>query len=70
MLPVIPPLSTFESALVTHLFGKTISNAPKNEMAKTINNAKKIVFGIQWVLKVFANPAPALVRETIIPRDE
>jgi hypothetical protein len=66
----IPPLSTLESAPVTHLFGRTISNAPKNEMANTTNNAKKIIFGIQCVLKVLANPAPALVSETIIPSDE
>ena len=43
----IPPLSTFESALVTQLFGRRISNAPKKEIAKTINNTKNMVFGIQ-----------------------
>ena len=66
----IPPLSTFESAPVTHLLGNTISKAPKNEAANNTNNAKNMVFGIQWVLSVFANPAPALVRETISPREE
>ena len=67
---IIPPLSTFESAPVTHLFGSTISKAPKKEAAKTMKRIKKIVLGIQCVLSVFANPAPALVRETIIPSDE
>ena len=43
----IPPLSTFESAPVTHLFGRIISNAPKNEVANITNNAKNRVFGIQ-----------------------
>src|ERR1035437_3368864 len=43
----IPPLSTLESAFVTQLFGSSISNAPKNETANTINNIKNIVFGIQ-----------------------
>ncbi len=43
----IPPLSTLESAPVTHLFGSTISNAPKNEIAKVTNKAKNNRFGIQ-----------------------
>jgi hypothetical protein len=63
----IPPLSTLESALVTHLFGRTISNAPKNDMAKNMKRRKNIKFGIQCVLKVFAKPAPAPVSEIIIP---
>jgi hypothetical protein len=66
----IPPLSTLESARVTQLFGRRISNAPKNEIENTTNNTKNIVLGIQWVLNAFANPAPALVSETIIPSDE
>jgi hypothetical protein len=65
-----PPLSTFESAEVTHLFGSIISKAPKNEIAKIKNNAKNIKLGNQWVLSALANPAPALVRETIIPSKE
>jgi hypothetical protein len=44
---IIPPLSAFESAAETHLLGKTISNAPKNEAAKVIKRAKNIMFGIQ-----------------------
>ena len=43
----IPPLSTFESARVTQLFGRRISNAPKNETANTTKKTKNIVFGIQ-----------------------
>ena len=49
-----PPLSTFESAFVTQLFGRIILNAPKKEIANIINNAKNIKLGIQCVLKVFA----------------
>ena len=44
---IIPPLSTLESAPVTHLFGKTISKAPKKDVAKITNKAKKSVFGSQ-----------------------
>jgi hypothetical protein len=65
----IPPLSTFESAFETHFSGKTISNAPKNEAAKTIKRVKNIILGIQWMLRLFANPAPALVNDTIMPND-
>jgi len=66
----IPPLSTLESAPVTQLFGKTISKAPKKETANRTNSIKKMALGIQCVLKALANPAPALVRDTIIPREE
>src|SRR5664280_130503 len=62
-----PPLSTFESALFAHLLGSTISNAPKNETANKTKSIKNIVLGIQCVLRAFANPAPAPVREIIIP---
>ena len=34
---------------VDHELGKVISNAPKNDAAKTIKIAKKIIFGIQCV---------------------
>ena len=43
----MPPLSTCESARVTQLFGSRISKAPKKEIAKTTNNTKNKVFGIQ-----------------------
>ncbi len=33
---ITPPLSTFASVEFTHLLGKTISKAPKNEEAKTM----------------------------------
>ena len=44
---IIPPLSTLESAPVTHLFGRTISKAPKKDVAKITNSAKKSAFGSQ-----------------------
>ena len=65
-----PPLSTLESDVLTHFEGRTISNAPKNEAANTRKSVKKRRLGIQCVLRVFANPAPALVSDTIMPRDE
>src|SRR5512133_2032875 len=65
-----PPLSTFESEELTHPAGITISNAPKKEAAKTRNNMKNRRLGIQCVLSVFANPAPALVSDTMIPSEE
>ncbi|MND81661.1 hypothetical protein D3C80_734650 [compost metagenome] len=45
-IPSIPPLSAFSSALVAHELGKVISNAPKNEAAKTTNTTKNIRFAI------------------------
>ena len=40
-IPKNPPLLEAESALVTHVFGRLISNAPKNEMANVTSNARK-----------------------------
>ena len=65
-----PPLSALESAPATHLLGRTISNAPKKDIANRTNREKKSILGIQCVLRVLAKPAPALVRETITPSDE
>ena len=42
-----PPLSTCLSALFARLVGKTNSNKPKSEAAKTRNKTKKIAFGSQ-----------------------
>jgi hypothetical protein len=44
-----PPLSDLESDLFTIQLGRVISNAPKNEAAKTIKIRKKITFGSQCV---------------------
>jgi len=63
-----PPLSTRASAPATSLSGRIISKAPRKDIANTRNRAKNRIFGIQWVLRVFAKPAPALVRDTINPR--
>src|SRR5690554_6709518 len=40
-IPINPPLSACESALLIHELGSVISKAPRNEMAKTISRAKK-----------------------------
>ncbi len=65
--PVIPPLSAFESVLFTRLPGKIISNAPKNDSAKTKNNIKNSKFGIQWVLKIFPVLGPKTPNEKRAP---
>ena len=57
--PTNPPLSDFASTVFTKFDGNTISNAPKNEIPKRINIVKKIMLGIQCVLKKFAKLAPA-----------
>jgi hypothetical protein len=40
-IPKNPPLLEAESALVTHVFGRFISKAPRNEIANTISRRKK-----------------------------
>ena len=40
-IPKNPPLFEAESALVTHVFGRLISNAPRNEIANTTRRRKK-----------------------------
>ena len=57
--PINPPLSDFASTEFTNPEGKTISNAPKNEIPKKINMTKNNRFGIQWVLRKLAKLAPA-----------
>jgi len=39
-IPRNPPLLDAESALFTQVLGRVISNAPKNEIAKTTNRIK------------------------------
>ena len=57
--PMNPPLSDLASTVFTKFEGKTISNAPRNEIPNRINIVKKIILGIQCVLKKFAKLAPA-----------
>ena len=56
--------------MFTSALGKVISNAPKNEAAKTINTTKKMIFGTQCVasqLKISAVTAsPPTTRVIII----
>src|SRR5690554_6344088 len=40
-IPINPPLSAFESALVIEELGRVISKAPRNAMANTIDKTKK-----------------------------
>jgi hypothetical protein len=57
-IPAKPPRSLCLSILFTNDDGRTISNAPKNEAAKIINNAKIIKLNIALVESVFNAPAP------------
>ena len=52
-IPIKPPLLEAESALFTQELGNTISNAPKNEIAKTINNKKKKILKYTLVDNAF-----------------
>mgnify|MGYP007030619828 CR=1 FL=1 len=57
-IPTNPPLSACWSTLLAHEFGKTISNAPKNEAAKNTNNPKKIKLNQTFVDSAFNESAP------------
>ena len=48
-MPPSPFVSAFESVLFTIHDGMVISNAPKNEAAKTMKTRKKMTFGSQCV---------------------
>ena len=48
-MPPSPLPLDLASLLLARLDGSSISNAPKNEAAKTMNTMKKIRFGSQWV---------------------
>ena len=48
-IPPSPPLSEFLSAELVHLEGRVISNAPRNDAAKTMNMTKNRRFGSQCV---------------------
>ncbi|MNR50954.1 hypothetical protein D3C85_1705480 [compost metagenome] len=56
--PAKPPLSELASILFTHDEGKVISNAPKKEMAKIINNTKKRKLNTPLVERLFSASAP------------
>ena len=66
-IPIRPPLSECLSDLLTSEVGRTISNAPKNEAANTMNTMKNMMFGIQCVASqlnmsaVTASPPTILV---------
>ena len=47
--PARPPLLEFASDLLSQELGSVISNAPKNDAAKTMNIRKKRIFGSQCV---------------------
>ena len=48
-IPPRPPLPALASLLLARLEGSSISKAPKNEAANTMNTMKKMMFGNQWV---------------------
>ena len=57
-IPIKPPRSAFLSAAFTQELGNVISNAPKNEMPKTISMAKKIMLNQTLVANSFNELAP------------
>ena len=57
-IPMIPPLSACLSILFKNEFGKTISNAPKNEAAKTIRITKNIKLNQTLVDNAFRESIP------------
>ena len=67
-MPTNPPLSEAESALLTHLLGRVISKAPKNEAAKNINIKKKKRLNQGFADMAF-NPSGPIIRGTINPRE-
>ena len=52
--------SAFASSFVVHEAGNVISNAPKNEIAKTTNNAKNNRLKMAFVDKLFSALAPKI----------
>ena len=56
MMPVVE--SAFVSNLLVQEEGNTISKAPKNEMANTTNNKKKMILKIAFVERSFSALAP------------
>ena len=57
-MPIKFPVSALLSALFDHDAGRAISKAPKNEMPKIKNTAKKIRLAIQLVAKLFNAAGP------------
>ena len=66
-MPTKPPLSAFVSIFVPQELGKVISNAPKNEMAKTTSKKKNNKLNQTLVDKAFKEFAPK-TPVTIEPR--
>ena len=59
-IPIIPPLSACLSILFTQEFGNIISNAPRNDAAKTTNKTKKIKLNHTLVDNLFNASAPKI----------
>ena len=64
-IPIIPPLSALESALFTQEFGILISNAPKNETAKTTKIKKNTILNVGFVDISFNAFAPNVAVTTV-----
>src|SRR5208283_3850857 len=65
--PNTPPFSACLSAAFTTDVGKTSSNIPKNDKAKTKNIRKNKRFGIQWLLKTLPKFEPIIDKDTNNP---
>src|SRR5690606_9419426 len=66
-IPINPPRSACLSTLFAHEFGNMISNAPKNEDAKTTSITKKIMLNHIFVDRAFNASAPKIL-VTINPK--
>ena len=59
-IPRSPPLSACLSTLFAHELGNIISKAPKKEIAKNTNKAKKITLNQTFVESAFKASAPKI----------
>ena len=59
-MPTMPPRSACRSTLLAHEFGSTISNAPRNEIAKITSNTKKIILNQTLVDNALSASAPKM----------
>ena len=66
-IPINPPLSEAESALLIHEFGSVISKAPINEIAKTTNKIKNKTLNQTLVDSAFKASEPKIA-VTRVPR--
>src|SRR3569833_2241182 len=60
-MPTKPPFSEFASSLFANELGRVISNAPRNDMPKTISNKKKQKLNMPLVARPFKAAGPNMI---------